>query len=107
MYWKTDREKRKEFEGVVSERKAQEKRDAWIRELEARDQEEKDLKAARAKKGLKRGIEKVERVVEKAVGKEGVEIRDEKVGSEKGGEGGKEPSQGILAIVGNMFGGKK
>jgi len=45
IYYKQDREKRKEFEGAVAERKAKEKSEAWIRELEARDQEDKELKA--------------------------------------------------------------
>jgi len=47
MYWQTDRNKRKEFEGVVAERKAKEKNEAWIRELEARDKEEKEIQAMR------------------------------------------------------------
>ncbi|PSS15338.1 hypothetical protein M430DRAFT_77085, partial [Amorphotheca resinae ATCC 22711] len=50
MYWQTDRQKRKEFEGVIAERKAREKNQAWIRELEARDEEEKELKALKEKK---------------------------------------------------------
>ena len=45
VYFKTERTKRKEFDGKVAEIKAQEKRDAWIRELEARDQDDKDWKA--------------------------------------------------------------
>ena len=44
-YYAEERQKRKEFEGTVAERKAMEKRDAWIRELEARDQEERELQA--------------------------------------------------------------
>ncbi|KAA6410152.1 MAG: hypothetical protein FRX48_05573 [Lasallia pustulata] len=47
MYYQTDRQKRKEFEGVVAERKAKEKNEAWIRELEARDREDKDWRARR------------------------------------------------------------
>lgn len=47
MYYKQDREKRKEFDGAVAERKAKEKAEAWIRELEARDEEDKELKAMR------------------------------------------------------------
>ncbi|KAI9825869.1 MAG: Respiratory supercomplex factor 1, mitochondrial [Thelocarpon impressellum] len=41
MYYQTDRDKRKQFDKVVTEKKAQEKNQAWIRELEARDEEEK------------------------------------------------------------------
>lgn len=47
MYYSTDRKKRKEFEGVVADRKAKEKNEAWIRELEARDREDKDWRARR------------------------------------------------------------
>lgn len=47
MYWNSDRTKRKEFEGVLAEQKAKEKNEAWIRELEARDEEEKEIKRAR------------------------------------------------------------
>ncbi|KAF5878887.1 putative hypoxia induced family protein [Botrytis fragariae] len=47
MYWDSDRKKRKEFEGVLSEQKAKEKNEAWIRELEARDEEEKEMRRAR------------------------------------------------------------
>jgi hypothetical protein len=54
FYYGKEREKRKEFEGVLAEKKALEKRDAWIRELEARDQEEKELleKKRRARGGV-------------------------------------------------------
>jgi len=55
MYWKTDRQKRKEFDAVVAERKAKEKNEAWIKELEARDQEERELRAAREARRNTRG----------------------------------------------------
>lgn len=41
MYYKTERKQRREFEKKVEERKMQEKRDAWLRELEAREKEDK------------------------------------------------------------------
>lgn len=40
IYWKEDREKRKHYQGLLGEKRAKEKRDAWIRELEIRDKEE-------------------------------------------------------------------
>jgi ribosomal protein S11 len=55
MYWKTDRQKRKEFDAVMAERKAKEKNEAWIKELEARDQEERELRAAREARRNARG----------------------------------------------------
>ncbi|EEA22864.1 mitochondrial hypoxia responsive domain protein [Talaromyces marneffei ATCC 18224] len=48
MYYKTERKQRREFEKKVEERKAQEKRDAWLRELEARDKEDKGWKERHA-----------------------------------------------------------
>lgn len=45
IYWQADREKRKELEGIMSETKKKEKHEKWLRELEARDQEEKDMRA--------------------------------------------------------------
>jgi hypothetical protein len=48
IYWDSDRKRRKEFEGVVEERKMREKNEAWIRELEARDEEERE--------GRRRGV---------------------------------------------------
>lgn len=47
MYWQTDRQKRKDFDKTVQEAKAKEKNAAWIRELEARDEEEKEFRAMR------------------------------------------------------------
>ncbi|KAM3069150.1 Respiratory supercomplex factor 1, mitochondrial [Clarireedia jacksonii] len=50
MYWETDRKKRKEFDAVLAEQKAKEKNEAWIKELEARDEEEKELRREREKR---------------------------------------------------------
>ncbi|KFY11556.1 hypothetical protein V491_07158 [Pseudogymnoascus sp. VKM F-3775] len=50
MYWKSDRQKRKEFDDVVAERKAKEKNDLWIKELEARDEEEKEIRAEKERR---------------------------------------------------------
>ena len=47
MYYSGDRAKRKQFDGVVAEKKAKEKNEAWIRELEARDKEDKEWRARR------------------------------------------------------------
>ena len=48
MYYKTERQQRREFERVVEARKNQQKRDAWLRELEIRDQEDKDWRERHA-----------------------------------------------------------
>lgn len=49
IYWESDRSKRKQYDGLVDEKKKKEKHDAWIRELEARDEEEKELRKLRDK----------------------------------------------------------
>ena len=48
-YWETDRAKRKQYEGLVDEKKKKEKHEAWLRELEARDEEEQELRKVRDK----------------------------------------------------------
>ena len=45
VYWSKDREKRKELEGIMSETKKKEKHEKWLRELEARDDEEREMRA--------------------------------------------------------------
>ncbi|KAG9240451.1 hypoxia induced protein conserved region-domain-containing protein [Calycina marina] len=45
-YWQSDREKRKEFDNLMDEKKARQKQAAWIRELEARDEEDKAMREA-------------------------------------------------------------
>ncbi|OQO08511.1 hypothetical protein B0A48_06381 [Cryoendolithus antarcticus] len=46
-YWENDRSKRKEFGELSEEKRKREKRDAWIRELEVRDEEEQELRKVR------------------------------------------------------------
>lgn len=48
MYFKAERQQRREFEKAVEVRKAQEKRDAWLRELEIRDQEDREWRERHA-----------------------------------------------------------
>lgn len=45
MYYSKDREKTKELRKLKDERDAEEKRQKWIRELEARDEEDKTMRA--------------------------------------------------------------
>ena len=48
-YWETDRAKRRQYEGLVEEKKQKEKHEAWIRELEIREEEEQELRKIRSK----------------------------------------------------------
>jgi hypothetical protein len=49
VYWESDRQKRKEFTGLLDEKKKKEKHEAWIRELEVREEEEQELRRLRDK----------------------------------------------------------
>ncbi|KAL6923323.1 hypothetical protein ACHAPO_001489 [Fusarium lateritium] len=50
MYYQKDREKSKELRQLQEQKDAEEKRQKWIRELEARDEEEKAMRAKLEKK---------------------------------------------------------
>lgn len=53
VYWEADRAKRGQFDELTEEKKRKEKKEAWIRELEVRDQEEDELR--RIRENLVRG----------------------------------------------------
>ncbi|KAK6438829.1 Respiratory supercomplex factor 1, mitochondrial [Oleoguttula sp. CCFEE 5521] len=57
-YWENDRSKRKEFGELSEEKRKREKRDAWIRELEVRDEEEQELRRVRDRLVLGGGAER-------------------------------------------------
>ncbi|QIW97898.1 hypothetical protein AMS68_003416 [Peltaster fructicola] len=49
FYWEGDRAKRRQYDELSEEKRKQERREAWLRELEARDQEEDELRKIRDK----------------------------------------------------------
>ncbi|OAQ62628.1 mitochondrial hypoxia responsive domain-containing protein [Pochonia chlamydosporia 170] len=53
MYYSQDRQKTKELRKLKEERDAEEKRQKWIRELEARDEEDKMMRASLEKRRQK------------------------------------------------------
>ena len=77
-YYNADRLKRKEYTDLVKQRESQEKRDAWIRELEARDKEDKQW---REKMGKVRDFQKEE------LERQAIEERRARVGSSDDGRG--------------------
>ena len=62
FYYNSDRILRREFEKVKTAQKAKEKNEAWIRELEARDREDKDWKVrmGKVREAQKEEVEKRE-----------------------------------------------
>lgn len=78
MYFKTERQQRREFEKAMEEKKSQEKRDAWLRELEIRDKEDREWRerhaaieaaakeAGKRPQGQGQGLDAVRTVIESA-----------------------------------------
>ncbi|KFH44887.1 Respiratory supercomplex factor-like protein [Hapsidospora chrysogenum ATCC 11550] len=92
MYYSKDREKTKELRKLKEQRDAEEKRQKWIRELEARDSEEKAMRA--------RLQQKAAAAAEEAKSK--VEAVETELGGGGGGGGG-----GILGRMGLWSQGEK
>jgi hypothetical protein len=86
IFYKDERIKRKVFEGAVEEKKAAEKRDKWIKELEARDREDKEWRDRienpyrDVKDEAKAEIEKIGRDAKEVLGKVTGEAQQEKKG---------------------------
>lgn len=81
MYYKAERKQRREFDQAVEERKGQEKRDAWLRELEIRDEEDREWRERHAaiEAAAKDGGKKVEKKVEQPdAARAAIEPADEK-----------------------------
>lgn len=115
MYWKSDRQKRKEFDTVVKERKAKEKNELWIKELEARDAEEKQIRAEKERRmrrlaGREDQIKQVEAknpVLEEKGAEAGAKSTDNKDIPSAYVEKTPEERTSTLDAVKNLIGGKK
>ncbi|KAI9762826.1 MAG: Respiratory supercomplex factor 1, mitochondrial [Chaenotheca gracillima] len=90
-YYRKDRQLRKEYEGLVAGKKAEERRAAWIKELEARDEEEKAMSSR--KEAMKLAIMKErEDAQNQQSSSEGAE-------EEEGDERSDKKGEGVLAAV--------
>jgi len=56
VYWREDREKRKTYRGLVDEKRAREKKEAWIRELEIREAEDERERVRRRERRRRAGL---------------------------------------------------
>lgn len=57
LYWQKDRLKRKDYEKMVAEKERMEQRGRWLRELEARDEEDKAWRERMANRARAAGEE--------------------------------------------------
>ncbi|KAI8956685.1 mitochondrial hypoxia responsive domain-containing protein [Daldinia sp. FL1419] len=101
-YYGADREKRKELIKLEAQQRAEERHQKWLKELEVRDEEDKQLKAA-----MKRRQERVQQ--RKAEEQERAKAESEKVETEASEQEKKEGSNvlGALSNAGGWFGTKK
>ncbi|KAK5943118.1 Respiratory supercomplex factor 1, mitochondrial [Knufia obscura] len=88
IFYQDERLKRKSFEKVVEQKKALEKRDKWLAELEARDAEDRAWRE-RIERESGEAMERVERAASKVKGAGETAKRavEEKFGSKSGREG--------------------
>jgi len=49
IYWESDRKKRNEYDELIEDKKRKERHESWLKELEARDEEEQEFKRMRDK----------------------------------------------------------
>ncbi|KAL2146479.1 hypothetical protein VTI28DRAFT_3948 [Corynascus sepedonium] len=120
IYYAEDRNKQKELWKLKQQREAEEKRQKWIKELEARDEEERALQEMMDKK-RKRAAERAAR---SETGSEGVAaqaraaLRESKAVKDEGADAGssetpghqadgEKSSSGVLGSLGGWFGGSR
>jgi hypothetical protein len=82
IFYKDDRLKRKRFESAVEDKKAAEKRDKWLRELEARDKDDREWRERF--EGVAQRAKDAEEMAKGEV-RRGVEMVEEKVGTAEEG----------------------
>jgi flagellar biosynthesis/type III secretory pathway M-ring protein FliF/YscJ len=76
MYFKTERQQRREFDQAVELQKKQEKRDAWLRELEIRDKEDREWRERHA--AIEAAAKEVGKPREPDAARSSIEPADEK-----------------------------
>ena len=79
-YYAEERDKRKVFESAIAQKKAMEKKERWIKELEARDEEDRQIRAK--KEAEKKRLEAAKALkVEKGKAAEGAAATEKGVAS--------------------------
>lgn len=79
IFYKDERVRRKKFETALEDKKSAEKRDKWIRELEARDQEDREWRERieNAGRDVKQGGAEVKEEAREAVGTVAEKIKEQ------------------------------
>ncbi|KAL6892637.1 hypoxia induced protein conserved region domain-containing protein [Trichoderma longibrachiatum] len=114
MYYSKDREKTKELRKLKEERDAEEKRQRWIHELEVRDEEERQMRAAIQQRQSGRSTDSAAAEGQAegtggVLGKMGLWAKGEKAAAEALTEkkAKKENPKSSLGALGELYGSKK
>ncbi|KAJ9640176.1 uncharacterized protein PV06_10700 [Exophiala oligosperma] len=95
-FYKDERIKRKAFESALDEKKTAEKREKWLRELEARDQEDREWRdrIEKASADARAGVQDIKQSTERLLddGKESLKKVEQQIASGQPGEGEKKSS---------------
>ena len=82
IYYNADRFKRQQYQKMMKKQKEQEKKDKWIRELEAREIEDKEWRARLSKaRSAEKEAEEIRLVQEKKAQEAAAQVRTEDAGS--------------------------
>ena len=83
IYYSEDRRKRQELENIRAQKRAEESRQQWIRELEIRDEEDKALRERMARRAARKEASRM------TAGSSSCEVKEQKTGENKkdGGSG--------------------
>ena len=86
-YWESDRSKRNEYNELIEDKKKKEKHEAWLKELEAREEEEQHLRRIRENLIQQKVDEKRSRRMSEGEARDVEGRAREQAGQEKGGWG--------------------
>jgi hypothetical protein len=106
-YWEGDRAKRKQFDGIIEEKKKKEQHEAWLKELEIREEEEQELRAVRKKLMEGRQVEKNKIVEEERRTAEIAKEAETRLGDLGPSEADQKKSGSVMSAVKDIWPGKK
>jgi hypothetical protein len=106
-YWEGDRAKRKQFDGIIEEKKKKEQHEAWLKELEIREEEEQELRAVRKKLMEGRTVEKKKIVEEERRTAEMSKEAETRLGDLGSSETDQKKSGSVLSAVKDLWPGRK
>ncbi|KAI0550546.1 mitochondrial hypoxia responsive domain-containing protein [Xylaria curta] len=106
-YYGADREKRKELIKLEAQKRAEERNQKWLHELEVRDEEDKKLQAAVKRKRDRLEQKKAEEAEKEVAGAAGAANESSATAADTAKNGGGSGVLGALSDAGGWFGSRK